>query len=332
MVVVDRRALTGFVFSFIGLQLLGLGGLLLWAFWPTIVELLRRWSSDPQYSHGYFIPVFALAILWLRRGKLAGARPGISAWGVGVLLLAGGLRFLAAYLYVDWLDSFALLACLAGVALFLGGVKALAWSWPAIAFLVFMIPLPYRLELFMSAPLRGLATDGSTYVLQTLGFPAFSEGNVIFLDETRLGVEEACSGLSMLMVFFALSVAATFFLQRPLWEKLLLVVSAVPIAIVANVARIVVTGILHETAGHELADLVFHDLAGLIMMPIALGLLILELKFLGRLMVTPRETPPIRAQRGGVKASLLPALSGPAPAKKGSPPVASRELMKPGAL
>jgi exosortase len=175
------------------------------------------------------------------------------------------------------------------MALLLGGKKALLWAWPAIAFLAFMIPLPFKLQVALANPLQRVATLVSTYGLQTLGFPALSEGNVILINETRIGVVEACSGLSMLVIFFALSTAFCFFVDRPLWQKLVLVLSAIPIALIANITRITVTGIMHETVGHKAADMVFHDLAGWLKMPFALVLLWLELKALGRLIITATE-------------------------------------------
>jgi len=105
----------------------------------------------------------------------------------------------------------------------------------------------------------------------------------------RLGVVEACSGLSMLVIFFALSTAVAIVVRRPLWERLLLVASAVPIALLCNIIRITVTGVLHKVAGAQLADYVFHDLAGWLMMPMALGMLWVELKILAWVVV-PRPT------------------------------------------
>jgi exosortase len=199
------------------------------------------------------------------------------------------MRFVADYLYMDWLDAASLLACLAGLTLLLGGKRALIWAWPAIAFLGFMIPLPFKLQVALAQPLQRVATLASTYALQTVGLSALSEGNVILINETRIGVVEACGGLSMLVIFFALSTAFCFFVDRPLWQKLVLVASAVPIALIANITRITVTGVMHETVGHKAADLVFHDLAGWLMMPFALALLWLELKALGRFFVVPTQ-------------------------------------------
>jgi exosortase len=247
---------------------------------------MQRWATDPRYSHGFLVPLFALYLLWMRRDRLAGAAAWRPSWW-GLLGVVGGLALNAAgtYLYLDWLKALSFPLCLAGLGVLMGGLPALRWFWPAAAFLLFMTPLPYRLEVALAHPLQRMATAASTYALQTLGFAAFAEGNVIRMGEVRLGVVEACSGLSMLMTFFALSTAVAILIRRTIWEKVLIVVSAAPIALVANLLRITVTGVLHKVAGHYVADLVFHDLAGWLMMPLALGLLWAELRLLDWIVV-----------------------------------------------
>jgi exosortase/archaeosortase family protein len=91
----------------------------------------------------------------------------------------------------------------------------------------------------------------------------------------------------MLVTFFALATAVAFVIRRPLWEKVVVVLSAAPVAVAANVVRITATGVLHRTAGSRVANAVFHDLAGWLMMPLALGLLWAELEFLACLFVRP---------------------------------------------
>lgn len=257
-----------------------------WAFWPTFHTLADRWANDPRYSHGYLVPLFSAYLLWTRRGTLAGADRR-SDW-LGLPLLAAGLAARAAgtAFFVEWLAAAALLPCLAGLALIGHGRRGLRWAVPAVAFLVFMVPLPYRVEVALAHPLQRVATAASTYALQTLGFVAVAEGNTIRMaGGVRLGVVEACSGLSMLVIFFALATAAAAVVRRPWYERAGLVASAVPIALVANVTRITVTGVLHQTAGSEVADRVFHDLAGWLMMPLALALLWVELQVFARLLV-----------------------------------------------
>src|SRR5262249_38011733 len=225
----------------------------------------QHWAHDAQYSHGYLVPLFCLGLLWQRRALLR-EHSGVPAWwGIPVLAAGIGLHLAGAYFYYTWFDALSLLPSLAGLVLVLGGWAGLAawrWAWPAIAFLVFMIPLPYRLEVSLAGPLQRIAVISSTYLLQTFGLPAVAEGNIILLSEARIGIVEACSGLRMLVVFFALSSAVALVVRRPLWEKALVIASAVPIALVVNVMRITVTGFLHEKVSSAVANAVFHDFAG----------------------------------------------------------------------
>ncbi len=264
---------------------------LLWAYWTTLAAMEDRWSHDPQYSHGFLVPLFAAAVLWHRREYLPRALAP-SWWGLAVLVVGGIAHIAGGLLGVDALDALSLLPSLAGLCLLLGGWACLRWAWPAVAFLAFMMPLPFRLEVALAHPLRRLATVCSTYCLQTLGFPALSEGNIIFIDEVKLGVVEACSGLGMLMTFFALSTAVALMLDRRLMDKLVLVASAVVIAVIANVVRITATGAVHCTWGAA-AGQFLHDWAGWLMMPLALGLLWLELQFLDRLLVPVEAATPL---------------------------------------
>jgi exosortase len=277
------------------LTLLTLAGtvcaVLAWVYWSAWEEMVGRWLRDPQYSHGFLIPVFAAVVLWFRRGDLPERFLAPSWWGVPWVLAAAAVRLAGAFFYFPWLDGWSLVPGLVGVTLLVGGWPALRWAWPAVVLFLFMLPMPYQVELALTHPLQGLATQASVYALQMLGYPALAEGNVIVLGELRIGVLEACSGLGMLFTFFALATAVAFFMHRPLGDRLFIFLSAVPVAVLMNVARCTVTAILHVMAGSAVANAVFHDLAGWLMMPLALGVLWLELKLLTRLFV---EEPPSR--------------------------------------
>jgi len=270
-----------------------LGTICLWAYWPTLTTLWQRWSSDPQYSHGYLVPAFAAVMLWLRAAQRNAIKWRPNWLGVPILALAFGLRFVADHIYFDWLDAFSLLVCLAGLFALLGGVPALRWSWAAIAFLLFMIPLPYTVEMSLAYPLRTVATHASNYALQTIGLPAVAQQHTIIFNDVRLGVAEACSGLSMLVIFIALSTAFAIVVDRPWLDRLVIVLSAVPVALLANITRITVTGLMHAWVGREIADLVFHDLAGWLMMPFALIVLWLEMWLLRRLFLEAAPQGPL---------------------------------------
>ncbi len=252
--------------------------------------LVRIWEQ-PDYSHGYLVPAFAAFLLWIRRDMIPRRELSGSWWGVTLIFLSALLYLTAGILGFNLIIAFAVIPCVAGIVLLLGGWPLMRWSWPAIFFLVFMIPLPVALETMARIPLQRIGAIASTYILQTLGLPAVAEGNVIQLSDYPIGVAEACSGLRMLMTSAALTFGLAFVLQRPLWERLVILVSAVPIALITNIMRITVTGLCFEYFGQEVAEKVFHDLAGLLMMPIAVGLLWLEIAILSRLTIEPEQGP-----------------------------------------
>lgn len=267
--------------------------IVIWAYLPTWQNLARVWSGNAQYSHGYFIPLIALGILWHRRALLSAADFRPNLFGLLLLLLGGAMRLASARYFVNTIDEYSIFPTLAGLALTLGGTKTLRWCWPAIAFLWFMIPLHGRVSGLLSEKLQRIATITSAHLIETAGFPAQTEGNVILLSEVDMGIIEACNGLAMMMTFFAISTAAAIFIDTVAWKKVALVLGAVPIAVACNVLRIATTGIMHETVGREWADKVFHDLAGWLMMPLGLFFLWLELSFLDRLV------PPVALKNNG---------------------------------
>jgi exosortase len=285
-----------------GFGLFALAACLLWTYWPTLSTMADRWAHDAQYSHGFLVPVFAGALLWHRRAlRPLALTP--QYWGLAPLVGGVAIRLLGAYGGIRAIDAFSLLPTLAGICLLLGGWPLLRWTWPAIAFLGFMLPLPFFAETALAQPLQRLATLTTTYLLQTLGQPALAEGNIIYMDEVKLGVVAACSGLGMLMTFFALSTAVAIAIDRRLADKLVIVVSAIPIAVIANVVRITATGLVHYSWGQQ-AGSVVHDVAGWLMMPLALALLWLELQYLDRLLVNKEPTAPLPMVLSGVPAAL----------------------------
>jgi exosortase len=270
-----------------------LGTALAWAYGSVFVSLFHRWSTDPQSSHGFLIPVLAVFLLWLRRDSMPGPWPTkLNWWGVGILLFAALLRLTGVYFSYEWYDSISLIPALVGVVVLLGGRPAWRWAWPALLYLLFMIPLPFQIETSLSGPLQRMATLASTYTLQTLGFPAMSEGNVIVMENTRVGVSEACNGLGMLVAFFAISTAVALVCERPLLDRVIVFLSAIPIGVLMNLIRVTVTAIAHQTLGSEIANRIFHDYAGWMMMPFAVGAMLLELWLLQKLLVPRREATP----------------------------------------
>jgi exosortase len=286
-----------------------LGACVLWVYWPALAIMARRWRVDAQYSHGFLVPVFAVALLWLRRGLYKPGQAHTQWWGVPVLGIALGMYLYGSYVYKQWYEAISLVPCLAGLCLLLGGWTLLRWTWPSIAFLAFMMPLPYSVEVKFCEQLQYFATATATYGLQTLGFPAFHEGTDIVLNNKWTGVEKACSGLSMLMTFFALSTAVALLVRRPAWERLVIVVSAIPIAVASNVTRVAGTVLLYQATDNEWLQQKAHDSAGWMMMILGLLLLAVELKYLSYLAPESGRSGPDPLKKPSLPRPVQPALS-----------------------
>ncbi|MEX2187369.1 MAG: exosortase/archaeosortase family protein [Pirellulales bacterium] len=255
----------------------------IWSYWPTLAETVTAWETIPDYSHGYLVLPIAGWFLWARRGEFPHDRLRSSQWGWAFIAVALVLRVSSAYVFIEAVDGWTLPLWVAGVVMLLFGAACFRWAAPAIIFLWFMFPWPYSAELFLSQPLQGAATKISTAALQMLGQPALAEGNVIVMGDQRLEVAQACSGLRIFVGIFALAFAYVLFTRRAWWEKLMLLASAVPITLIANSTRIVVTALLQEFVSGEAAHQFTHDFAGWVMIPFAALLFWLFLVYLTRL-------------------------------------------------
>jgi exosortase len=264
-----------------------------WSYAASFAELARRWAADPNYSHGYLVGPIALAILWHRRGRLDPecVAPEGRGWGWAALVAVLALR---AGLYErneQWLEMATIPAAIAALTLALGGRHLLGWALPAIGFLGFLLPLPPRVNALLAYPLQRLATLASVAGLQALGVPALAEGNIIFVGPEPLEVARACNGLSMLLSFLTLITATVLLVPMPPWERVVLLLSAVPIALVSNVLRIIITALGYAAFGARALERYAHDPAGYAMMPLALALTFLELRLLRWLVVEELDEP-----------------------------------------
>jgi exosortase len=260
-----------------------------WAYWPTLTEMIHKWNTMPDYSHGYLVLPLALLFLWSRRDSFPYDQVSPSVLGLLVLAVAVGLRVLAGRYYLQPLDGWTLPLTVFGVVWLLYGTAVMKWSWPAIVFLWFMIPIPYSAELWLRVPLQAIATKLGTAALIMLGQPALAEGNVIYLGDHKLFVEEACSGMRIFIGIFALAFAFVLFSKWSWWQKGLVLIATLPVAIIANVMRIVVTGLLYQHVSTDAGQKFSHDVAGFVMIPLAAGLLWLFLVYLDRLFPRVQE-------------------------------------------
>ncbi len=274
-----------------------LSAIVIVAYLDTLGRISGSWRSG-QYAHGYLIPLFAAGLLYLRRKPFSSV-PQWERWvGVGIFSFGIMLRVMGAKYVTFFAENLSIVPSLLGVFVIVGGLPTLRWAGPPIGFLAFMIPLPRQAEELFLHRMQHWATMGSQFTLVTLGVDSHREGNKIFLAsrEEAMNVAEQCSGLRMLSIFVALAVAmALIFSDKTWWERIIIVLSSVPIALGVNMFRITLTGLLYNfNASDAFVDTIFHDAAGWIMMPMALGLLYFEIHLLDRIFVdAPTEAMPI---------------------------------------
>jgi exosortase len=258
------------------------------AYAPNFLDLTTIWQADPNYSHGYLVIPIALYILWRRLSKepWEPSRDAIAApwWSWVILAAILVVRAVAYEGSFQWVETATILPAIACLTWTFGGWPLLLRSWPAIIFLVFMLPLPKPIDALISLPLQKIATSGSCFLLQLSGLWVIQEGNILSL-HTPFGMRQvdvalACNGLKMLMCLAATVTATIILIPLPAWKRITLLISAVPIAMVSNMIRIVGTGWCYYFIQGERAKDWAHDISGWLMMPLALILVGLELSLL----------------------------------------------------
>ncbi len=247
--------------------------LCLWLYWTTIVHLLGQWWSDPNFSHGFFVPLFSGFVLWQERHHLARLVPRPSWTGLAVLSFALSLLILGQMGAELFLARFSLLLLIAGIViLFLGWnfFRALLFPW---AFLLLMIPIPAIVFNKITFPLQLLASQVAAAILPLLGVPILREGNVINLPAMALEVAEACSGIRSLMSLVTLAIIYSYLMEKRLWVRWVLALASVPIAVAANSVRIIGTGLLVQYWDADKAEGYFHASWGWIIFVVSLVML-----------------------------------------------------------
>lgn len=259
-------------------------------YWDSFSWMAQTWLTDSDYSHGFFVAPFAVYVWSMRKQSLAALRSEKGDWSrsiaLGIGLMAAALLFRAIFRYVrmETPEALTLLMFVLGGLVLYFGAKSVPVVFSGVLFLVFMVPLPGSLASQLSGVLQNVATQVSTFAFQTIGIPAFAQGNVISLTTGQIGVAEACSGIRMLYSFFALTFGACLIMERTLLEKVVISALAPILAVAANCLRIIATGIAFEYGDPKSAEHFFHDVAGWFMMPVGFALLLGVLAILDRVL------------------------------------------------
>jgi len=284
------------------LQIVMLAILLFLAYRVTIIDrLVHQWWNDPNWGHGWLVPLLSLYMISTQRERLAGARRTTSLAGLGLLVGSLGLYLWTLLVRPQvYVQGGSIVLTLLGIVLYLGGWQIFRSAWFPVAFLGFAVPLPGALYERVTWPMRKLASDLSAGLLSLIpDLDAERSGvtiDYVYQGEVGppLNVEEACSGMRLMMAFVALGLMMAYLGRRPLWQRVVLVLFCVPIALMCNVLRVTLTGCIHVFKIESLASDVAHELLGIAMLPVAIGMFLVVGYVLKNLVV---ETPDPRPER-----------------------------------
>jgi exosortase len=237
---------------------------------PVLKILVRQWYNDADYSHGFLVPLLTLYLLWQRREKLAQIVRRPSPWGVLVVLLSLGLLFLGSLGAELFLARVSMLGTICGlIVYFCGGALLRAMAFP-LAFLLFAIPIPVLIYNEIVFPLQFVASKFATSTLEMLNlFPVMREGNVLILPNMTLEVVEACSGIRSLMSLLALAAGYGYLAERSTVVRWLLFLAMVPLAIISNGTRVMITALMANYIGPRAAEGFMHEFSGWVIFVVA---------------------------------------------------------------
>jgi exosortase len=244
----------------LGLIAAALGAL----YFPIARYLIVQWWTDPNFQHGWFVPLFSLFVLWENRKRLA-ELPSRPAWSA-LWMLAFGLAVLAAGVMGAelFLSRVSFLFALAGLTALLWGWNHLRAVLFPLCFLLLMIPIPEIIFSHLESPLQTVASISASDILSSLGLPVLREGNVIELPRKELNIADACSGIRSLMSLATLSIIYGYLTEPRIWARVVLALASLPIAVASNSLRIVITGLIVQYGDPEKADGFYHIFSGIL--------------------------------------------------------------------
>ncbi len=268
-----------------------------WSYWAGIKGLWGTWLQSDEYSSGLLVPFIAVYILWLRRKDLRSIPVKPSMFGLFLFIFSQIIRLFGLFFFYISAENISIVFSIAAIVLLLFGWKLLIKVSTVILFLFLMLPWPNRIHAAVSLPLQHISTASAVFCLEVFGFDIIREGNVIHIGNAVVAVAEACNGLRMITAFFVISGLVALLVNRTWWEKLIVLVSSVPIAFLCNTLRLAITAIIFTWIEGPYWEEIFHDFGGYAMMPLALGFIVGELWLIDKLTVIPEENNEIVIER-----------------------------------
>jgi exosortase D (VPLPA-CTERM-specific) len=253
------------------------------AFGGALLNLVKRWSTEDAYSHGFLIPLIVVWLLWNRREALF-ASVGPPAWSGPILVLLAIVMLVVGELSATFiLSQLGFILALMGIALGFGGITLLRVTLIPILFLIFAIPLPYFVDAALSLQLQLISSELGVLFIKLFQIPVFLDGNIIDLGSYQLQVVDACSGLRYLFPLLSLSFLAAYLFRAPAWQRAVVIFSGIPITITMNGFRIGMVGLTVDRWGIKTAEGLLHFFEGWIIFIACAALLAAEIYLFSRI-------------------------------------------------
>jgi len=268
-----------------------------WSYWPGLMDLWGIWQRSDEYSSGLLVPFLAVYILWSRRHEIALCRIAPSVWGIFAFLVAQGIRIFGLFFIYGSAERLSIVLSIAAMVLLLFGWQFFRKVATVLLFLCLMLPWPNRIQASVALPLQRWATSSSVFCLEMFGYPVVQEGNIIHIGRATVAVAEACNGLRMITAFFIISGLVVFLVKRAWWEKLIILASSLPIALICNSVRLTITAVAFTVLDGEYWEKIFHNFGGYAMIPLALAAVVAELWLLTKLTTLPMKKEAIIIER-----------------------------------
>jgi exosortase len=245
------------------------GALLILCYWPILYRMGTQWATDANMGHGFFVPIMAGIIAWQRRDQLMAEPRRPNLLGLFVVILGGLLSVIATLGAELFSARVSFVIALFGTVLYLGGTRWIKILLFPLLLLLFMIPIPAIIYSTITMKLQTLASELGEIMISAMGIPVLREGNTLKIPSQTLDIAEACSGIRSLMTLLFMALVVSYFTDKKVWMRWVLLIATVPIAIVANGMRVAVTGLLSEI-DIKLASGVYHEVEGYIVYVVAL--------------------------------------------------------------
>ncbi len=243
--------------------------LLVVAFWENLDWLVRTWSADEFYNHGFLIPLISGYLIYRKWDHLK-QLPRVSFYGGILVMLASlALHLVATYLDVHFPSTFGLIGMMIGLVWWLWGWQVLKAIVFPLAFLCFMVPLGKLLVDRVAQPMQLLGAKLAGGAAQFLGMPTRIDGTTLQTPEYTFEVAVACSGLKSAIAMLALGALLAYLVKCVWWKRLVIFAASLPAAILANGIRIWLTLVMGRALGEKAAEGFVHTFSGMLVFLLA---------------------------------------------------------------